>query len=142
MSVVLSRRDLIVRRGVWLREEKTIPLEKITDVATNGGPIMRWLGLKGMRIETAGQSGGQAALVNIAGIHDCDGFRDAVLDQRDKVTEGEEAMPTTSQNEVATTRDTRASGSPGHTLPAQNGEIVTLLREIRDHLARITPPPS
>lgn len=139
MSVVLSRRDLIVRRGVWVREEKTIPLEKITDVATTEGPIMRWLGLKGMRVETAGQSGGQAALVNIAGIDDCDGFRDAVLDQRDKVTEGDEATSAPPANEVAASRGTGSSGLAG---PPANEEVLTLLRDIRDHLARLAPPPS
>ncbi|MDZ7778354.1 MAG: PH domain-containing protein [Gemmatimonadota bacterium] len=138
MSVILSRRDLIVRRGVWMREEKTIPLEKITDVAINEGPIMRWLGLKGMRVETAGQSGDQAALVNIAGIHDCDGFRDAVLDQRDKVAEGDGP---TSAPSVGAEATARSPYSLGQEQPSSDDEVVALLRDIRDHLARIAPPP-
>lgn len=38
-------------------------------------------------METAGQSGAGSALVKIVGLANTDDFRDAALDQRDKVTE-------------------------------------------------------
>jgi putative membrane protein len=87
LEVVLTARELQVSRGVLVREEKSIPLEKITDLALYQGPIMRWLGLKGLRVETAGQSGSGSALVQLIGLDNPDDFRDAALDQRDKVTE-------------------------------------------------------
>lgn len=87
LEVVLTARELQVSRGVLVREEKSIPLEKITDLALYQGPIMRWLGLKGLRVETAGQSGSGSALVQLIGLANPDDFRDAALDQRDKVTE-------------------------------------------------------
>jgi len=87
LEVVLTSRELQVSRGLLVREEKSIPLEKITDLALFQGPLMRRLGLKGLRVETAGQSGDGSALVRLIGIQDVDDFRDAALDQRDKVTE-------------------------------------------------------
>lgn len=87
LDVVLTTRELQVGRGLWTREEKSIPLEKITDLALYQGPLMRWLGLKGLRVETAGQSGSGSALVQLVGLANPDDFRDAALDQRDKVTE-------------------------------------------------------
>lgn len=87
LEVVLTTRELQVNRGVLIRQEKSIPLEKITDLAVFQGPIMRRLGLKGLQVETAGQSGSGSALVKIVGLANTDAFRDAALDQRDKVTE-------------------------------------------------------
>lgn len=87
LEVILTTRELQVNRGIWNRQEKSIPLEKITDLAVYQGPIMRRLGLKGLQVETAGQSGAGSALVKIVGVANTDAFRDAALDQRDKVTE-------------------------------------------------------
>jgi putative membrane protein len=91
LDVTLTTRELQVSRGVLIRQEKTIPLEKITDLAVFQGPIMRRLGLKGIQVETAGQSGAGSALVKIVGLANVDDFRDAALDQRDKVTDRAEA---------------------------------------------------
>jgi len=88
LEVVLTSRELQVSRGVLHRQEKSIPLEKVTDLAVIQGPIMRMMGIKGLQVETAGQSSGPGgALVRLIGIEDTDGFRDDALDQRDKVTD-------------------------------------------------------
>jgi putative membrane protein len=91
MQVILTSRDLKVNRGVLVREEKAVPLEKITDLATFQGPLMRYFGLKGLRVETAGQSGQGSALVKVIGIEDTDEFRELVLRQRDRITESDAA---------------------------------------------------
>lgn len=93
LRVVLTTREIKVNRGVLVREEKSIPLEKITDLAVYQGPIMRWLDLKGIRVETAGQSSGASALVSIVGLDDTDGFRDRVLAQRDRITDRDDVRP-------------------------------------------------
>lgn len=93
LRVMLTTRELKVHRGVLNREEKSIPLEKITDLAVFQGPIMRRLGLKGIKVETAGQSSGAGALVSIIGIEDTDDFRDGVLAQRDRIADREEGVP-------------------------------------------------
>lgn len=117
LEVVLTSRELQVSRGVLNRQEKSIPLEKITDLAVIQGPIMRFMGIKGLQVETAGQSGGAGgALVRLIGVVDTDGFRDDALDQRDKVT------------------DAPAAPSSGG---GDDEDSIALLREIRDALGRI-----
>jgi putative membrane protein len=119
LKITLTRRDLKIERGILSREEKSIPLEKITDLAVFQGPIMRYFGVKGIRVETAGQSS-QGALVSVIGIENVDAFRDAVLEQRDRVSD----------------RDDQDS-SQAATSQAVDTNTAALLTEIRDSLKRI-----
>lgn len=120
LKVVLTARDLQIDRGIWVREEKRIPLEKITDLATFQGPVMRHMGLRGLRVETAGQSGAsQEALVRIIGLEDTDGFRERVLNQRDRIAD---------RDDEPSVKHEPAS--------AESGREQTLA-EIRDCLLRI-----
>ena len=84
-SATLTSRSLIVRKGIFTKIDKTIPLEKITDLGSTQGPIMRRLDLKQLTVETAGQSAGAAggALISLIGIRGTDEFRRRVLAQRD-----------------------------------------------------------
>ena len=82
MECVLTEKALKVKKGILVRTEKTIPLEKITDMGMVQGPIMRAFDLYTLSVETAGQSG-EGALVSLTGIQDAKGFREAVLEQRD-----------------------------------------------------------
>lgn len=121
LECVLTTRTLEVKRGLLNRVESTVPLEKITDVQYYQGPIMRWLDIEGFRVETAGQSSGTSGyLVNMLGIKDTRGFRQAVLAQRDRTAgDQEDGMPR------------RAGGSDE---PAGDAGTLT---EIRDILVRI-----
>jgi putative membrane protein len=85
MECLLTGKALKVKKGMLVRVEKTIPLEKITDMAMVQGPIMRFFDIFKLTVETAGQSG-QGALVALTGIIDAKEFREAVLAQRDLVT--------------------------------------------------------
>ncbi|MAC19961.1 MAG: hypothetical protein CMJ23_09870 [Phycisphaerae bacterium] len=89
-SATLTSQSLIVRKGVFVKIEKTIPLEKITDLGSTQGPIMRKLDLKQLSVETAGQSGPQAggSLVSLLGIKNTDEFRQTVLARRDLISGG------------------------------------------------------
>jgi putative membrane protein len=127
LRVILSARDLKVHRGILNRMEKTIPLEKITDLAVYDGPIMRHFGVKGIRVETAGQSSGAGALVTVIGIEDTDGFRDMVLNQRDRITERDDAPAATPA----------AAASPSMPAATADGELLNTMRETRDALHRI-----
>ncbi|MFY8326785.1 PH domain-containing protein [Pseudoalteromonas sp. ZZD1] len=91
MSAVLLERKLVVKRGVFFKEEKSIPLEKITDVGLSQGPLMRLFGLYRLSFETAGQSG-HGALVSLLGVENASEFREAILTQKDNLTE---AKPST-----------------------------------------------
>jgi putative membrane protein len=120
MECELTERSLNFRKGFLFRVQKNVPLDKITDLALNEGPILRYLGLCSLTVETAGGGAGtatgQAALV---GITDALEFRNAVLRQRDLVTDrghGRAAQPAS---------------------PAPETSQTVLLTEIRDSLARI-----
>lgn len=120
IECTLLERSLRVKRGVFNKVEKTIPLDKITDLGINQGPIMRHCGVEAIAIETAGQSGAGSALVNLVGIKNAEEFRDAVLDQRDALADGKvSTAPAASETQV----DAGGSGD--------------VLREIRDSLLRI-----
>jgi putative membrane protein len=129
LRVVLTSRDLKVSRGVLIREEKSIPLEKITDLAVIQGPIMRHFGLKGIKVETAGQSGMGNALVQVVGIEDTDGFRDLVLQHRDKITDSDDLAP-------ARGAPAAGSGASGQT-PVAAEPVLETLRSIDETLRRI-----
>jgi putative membrane protein len=123
MTCTLTERSLKVSRGILVRKEMTVPLDKITDVGLVEGPIMRWLDLQAVRIETAGQSTAGAA-VQLVGIENGRAFRDEVLAQRDLESDrgrGPEPAP--------------APGSRGE--DAVPGATAELLGEIRDALLRI-----
>ena len=117
MSCVLTDKALEVKKGIFVRVEKTIPLEKITDMGMVQGPIMRHFGLYKLTVETAGQSA-QGALVSLTGIIDAKSFREAVLNQRDVIS----ATSSHSTPEAVSQKPIDAS---------------SLLSEIRDTLLRI-----
>ena len=126
-SATLTTRSLIVRKGVFNKVERTIPLEKITDLSATQGPIMRYCGLKRLGVETAGQSTGAqgGSLVSLIGIQDTDDFRAAVLAQRDRATG---TTPESTTNAVG------AAATVGGEL----ADIASALRRIEATLDRIT----
>jgi putative membrane protein len=117
MECTLTEKNLKVKKGMWVRVEKTIPLEKITDLGLVQGPIMRHFDIHQLTVETAGQSS-QGPLVSLTGIIDVKTFRETVLNQRDSLRD---AAP---KPEAASTT-TAATNDAG------------VLHEIRDALLRI-----
>jgi putative membrane protein len=127
MSCTLTRRSLKVNKGVLVRTEKTIPLDKITDLGVVQGPIMRLFDIESLSIETAGQSG-QGSLVSLTGIIEGRKFRDAVLAQRDKVVADAEVSPTAGRE---------FSGGVARLEAGPAGDLREILIEIRDSLSTI-----
>lgn len=117
MECVLTPKALKVKKGILVRVEKTIPLEKITDMGMVQGPFMRHFDLHTLTVETAGQSG-TGALVSLTGIVDAPGFRERVLAQRDVTP-------------------VRTNDAPPVEQVTMGGETNELLREIRDSLQRL-----
>lgn len=122
LRCVLTEKNLHVARGVLVRQEKTVPLDKITDLAMSHGPIMRSLGLRGLSVETAGQSG-PGSLIKLVGIEGTEEFRAAVLAQRERV--GASGGASSASSSAAA-----AAGEAG----VEAGKLLT---EIRDALLRI-----
>ena len=112
----LRERSLVVRRGIVFKVEKTIPLDKIQDLTVKEGPLLRALGLRSLRIETAGQGTPGEAEAALVGIVDPLEFRNRVMAQKDLMT-GASTGP-------APERDTPAGS-------------IELLTEIRDLLREI-----
>ena len=90
ISARLTTQALEVRKGVFFRSEATIPLNRITDVRLHDGPLMRHYGLRGLKVETAGQSGDTGSEGNIIGVIDAVEFRNAVLRQRQEALGSEQ----------------------------------------------------
>jgi putative membrane protein len=121
IQCTLLERSLRVRRGVLNKVEKTIPLDKITDLGINQGPIMRFCGVESISIETAGQSSAMgASLVHLVGVKEAKKFRDAVLSQRDALADGLKPGKEVVVEPVSSST-----------------ESTDLIREIRDTLGRI-----
>jgi putative membrane protein len=117
----LTNRSVKVARGVFVKREQTVPLDRITDVALVQGPIMRVFDIEALSIETAGQAA-PGSLIQLAGIKEGRKFRDAVLKQRDMVVGSEE--------------DRQLQSVTPSTL-APSDDQVSLLQDIRDTLRRI-----
>lgn len=127
MTCTLTERSLKVTRGVLVRSEMTVPLDKITDVGLVEGPVMRWMDLQAVKIETAGQSTAGAA-VQLVGIVNARGFRDQVLAQRDRVSGQQGSRRPTPSEE---------GGLATEGVGAETAVLQELLTDIRDTLARI-----
>ena len=117
LSARLTTHALEMRKGVFFRSESTIPLNRITDLRMHDGPLMRHYKLRGMKVETAGQSGSTGSEGDLMGVTDAAEFRDAVLRQRQKVLDAEQS-----------------ADSPA---PGGAGGVADILGEIRDILARM-----
>ena len=114
----LTPRHLRFQKGVLYQIEKTIPLDNIQDLTFKKGPLLRWLGLSTLKIETAGQSGQSSSDMTLIGIEEAAAFRDRVLNQRDRITGRDEDAPRPPSTDGALTGD----------------RVERLLTEIRDAL--------
>ena len=126
LEAELTDRSLNIRRGFLFRTQKNIPLDKITDLAVNEGPLLRYLGLCSLGVETAG-GGANTAMgqAHLPGVVEAEKFRDAVLAQRDRVTES-------GRGPVAGGEATPLASSV-----AGAGSDPDALNDIRDSLMRI-----
>ncbi len=125
IECLLLPRTLKVKRGWLNKTESTIPLEKITDLSVQQGPIMRWAGVEALSVETAGQTNMSGALVQLVGINKARDFRDTVLKQRDLLagyTDSDDLTPPATHPSAASRHDTN------QLLPTLNAIHDTLLR--------------
>jgi putative membrane protein len=114
----LTSKNLRFSKGIVFHIEKTIPLENIQDLSFYGGPVLRWLGLTLIRIETAGGGGKHDnSLMSIPGINDAENFKLAILLQREKVIREKYQLP-----------------SAGNT---PNDDMLGVLKDIRHELTEI-----
>lgn len=81
----LTNRHLEFKKGVLFRVEKTIPLENIQDLTFIENPLLKYLDLRILKIETAGQSNPKGSDMKLIGIKDSASFKEQVLNQRETI---------------------------------------------------------
>jgi membrane protein YdbS with pleckstrin-like domain len=76
MAYELHEDELRWRRGVWFRTTGIVPYNRITNLDLKQGPVMRWLGISTIAIQTAGYSGQASPEIRIEAIEHADELRE------------------------------------------------------------------
>jgi uncharacterized membrane protein YdbT with pleckstrin-like domain len=99
----LTKQAIIRRKGVFTKEERAIPLNRVQDISISYGVIRRLLGHGDIRIETAGTAGTEIIMKNVDNPEE---FRTLVFKQIDEFY-GEEGPPADKRAEapVEATKD-------------------------------------
>jgi len=85
----LKHHHLEFSKGVFFKIEKTIPLDNIQDLTFIENPFLNYLGLRILKIETAGQSNPQGGSdMKLIGIIKSSDFKEKVLRQRELISTG------------------------------------------------------
>jgi len=74
----LREDEMSWRRGVWFRTTGIVPYNRITNLDLRQGPVMRWLGISTLSIQTAGYSGQAIPEIKIEGIEHAEELREFV----------------------------------------------------------------
>ena len=64
------------RRGVWFRTTGIVPFNRITNLDLRQGPVMRWLGISTISVQTAGYSGQSVPEIRIEAIEHAEELRE------------------------------------------------------------------
>lgn len=121
LDCVLTTKRLRHGYGILFRTEKTIPLDRIQDLTLVRGPVLNWLGLCKLRVETAGGGSGNgfdSGAATLTGVIDAVGFQELVLRERDRVAE-------------------RGPGGATGGNPPAAADVAPLLADIAETLRRI-----
>lgn len=76
MEYELHDDELRWRRGVWFRTTGIVPYNRITNLDLKQGPVMRWLNISTISIQTAGYSGQAVPEIRIEAIEEAEELRE------------------------------------------------------------------
>ncbi len=76
MAYELHDDELRWRRGVWFRTTGIVPYNRITNLDLRQGPVMRWLHISTISIQTAGYSGQAVPEIRIEAIEHAEELRE------------------------------------------------------------------
>lgn len=76
MAYELHDDELRWRRGVWFHTTGIVPYNRITNLDLKQGPVMRWLGISAISIQTAGYSGQAVPEIRIEAIEHAEELRE------------------------------------------------------------------
>ncbi len=66
------------KRGVWFRTTGIVPYNRITNLDLKQGPVMRWLNISTLSIQTAGYSGQAVPEIRIEAVEHAEELRELV----------------------------------------------------------------
>lgn len=135
LECALTERALVFGKGILFRSEVTVPLDKIQDLTVKYGPVLDWLGLAKLSVETAGQRSEHGAEISLVGVVDATAFRDRVLDRRDALAGLSDHPAVGGPAGDGSGARQEADRPPGRAAESLD-RIEALLREIRDLLDR------
>jgi hypothetical protein len=78
MSYELHDDEMRWKRGVWFRTTGIVPYNRITNLDLKQGPVMRWLKISTLSIQTAGYSGQSVPEIRIEAIEHADELRELI----------------------------------------------------------------
>ena len=76
MFYELHADELRWRRGVWFRTTGIVPYNRITNLDLRQGPVMRWLSISSIAVQTAGYSGQGTPEIRIEAIEHAEELRE------------------------------------------------------------------
>ena len=76
MEYELHDDELRWRRGVWFRTTGIVPYNRITNLDLRQGPVMRWLRISTISVQTAGYSGQAVPEIRIEAIEQAEELRE------------------------------------------------------------------
>lgn len=76
MAYELHDDELRWKRGVWFRTTGIVPYNRITNLDLRQGPVMRWLGISSIAIQTAGYSGQAVPEIRIEAVEHAEELRE------------------------------------------------------------------
>lgn len=83
LSYRLDGHTVRVDQGVFFLKRKAIPLDRVTNVVLTQGPLMRWCGIWGLQIQTAG-TGEARPEATLYGLTDPEAVHDLLMKARDE----------------------------------------------------------
>lgn len=76
MAYELHDDELRWKRGVWFRTTGIVPYNRITNLDLRQGPVMRWLGISSIAVQTAGYSGQAVPEIRIEAVEHAEELRE------------------------------------------------------------------
>lgn len=122
MEYELHDDELRWRRGVWFRTTGIVPYNRITNLDLKQGPVMRWLKISTISIQTAGYSGQAVPEIRIEAIERAEELREILR-----------------QSVRACSARSDGTGTGGQSSPAADSPVATIGTSmlILDELKRI-----
>jgi membrane protein YdbS with pleckstrin-like domain len=121
MSYELHDDEMRWKRGVWFRTTGIVPYNRITNLDLRQGPVMRYLKISSIAVQTAGYSGQAVPEIRIEAIEHAEELRELLRN----------AVRTCSGTGDATGTGTPAAARPADMPFATTGTSMLILDELR-----------